>query len=754
MAHRFMNIMRKYAKVVLAIMGVVCMVTFVVGPYLLDLLTGGPSQRASESPVVVTWAKGKLRESDLANLRNQHVVVYRFLYNVIREAADRGGTPVVNGQSIQKGREIFSVGIPNDFSDEGLVETMLMAEEAKRMGIVVNQTAVKDYLRQLSSPELNEGDWREIAEQVLPEGGYMTVGQLLTEFLPYQLQAQHARELAHAGLRAIPPGELWNYFNRLNRRVSIEAYPVEVAPLVNEVKAEPSAAEIQKLFDEGKYRDPNPMLLDAGFRKPHKVAFAYLRVDFKPFLEEAKKQITDQQIEEQYQKDIAQGLHKVPEPPAEPKKEEEKKDDAKAGDDPEKKGEDKKGDEKKEGEEKPSEGKKADETPPAKIGEAPGDGCQAEPAADAKAGQAKADDEKSKDDKKADEKPKDDKPADEKPKDEKPAEEKKEPKFKPLAEVREEILTKLAQPIAQEVRTKAAKEAVDAINAYGRQYRRWQSVKEFKKDAAQEPAKLDLEAIAAKHGFKAGTTPLVDQYQVGEYEIGKEVMTFDIEAARMGSFRMQSFADIAFVENEATFDAKEATSTVPDVSYIYFRTAEEKPADVKLDEVRQQVIEAWKRGRAFEAALAEGQKLADKAKGKTLAEVVGDPTKIITPPPFSWMTTGAMAMGFGQPELSRVAGIDLAGREFMEGVFALKLNAAGVAPNQPHTRVYVVRLLGEDPAEDILRQQFLDTGLNFQVLGIAHGEMNQLISEWFDEVEKRYGVTWHRPPRDSGRGMM
>ena len=97
---------------------------------------------------------------------------------------------------------------------------------------------------------------------------------------------------------------------------SIEAYPIEVQPFVSEVKGEPTAAEVQKLFDEGKYRDPNPNVDEPGFHKPHKLAFKYLKVSFTPFLDEAKKQITDAQIEEAYKKDISQGLHKVQELPA------------------------------------------------------------------------------------------------------------------------------------------------------------------------------------------------------------------------------------------------------------------------------------------------------------------------------------------------------------------------------------------------------------------------------------------------------
>ena len=54
-----------------------------------------------------------------------------------------------------------------------------------------------------------------------------------------------------------------------------------------------------------------------------------MTVSFAPFLEEAKKQVTEEQIKEAYEKDISQGLHKVQElppitPPAGAKKDGEK----------------------------------------------------------------------------------------------------------------------------------------------------------------------------------------------------------------------------------------------------------------------------------------------------------------------------------------------------------------------------------------------------------------------------------------------
>src|SRR5262249_7365695 len=157
-----------------------------------------------------------------------------------------------------------------------------------------------------------------------------------------------------------------------------------------------------------------------------------------------------------------------------------------------------------------------------------------------------------------------------------------------------------------------------------------------------------------------------------------------------------------------------------------------KAADVTFDEAKQQVVEAWKKQKAFDLALAEAQKLADKAKGAaSLKDVVTDPAKVSSPPPFSWMTTGSLGFGFGEPSLGRVPGVESAGNDSMNPVFGRRRGQAGVAPNETHACVYVVRFLSQEPSDEILRQQFLDSGLNFQVLGIAQRDRQQFIFDWY-----------------------
>src|SRR5437868_1403301 len=321
---RYMNYLRKNAKPVMVFMGIVCMITFVIAGALTNLAENARRRAAEQerNPVVVTWAKGKVRIGDIETLRRKHQMAWEFLFTVLSTAVERGGRPIINGHPFTVNQQYIDVGIPFDNTEETAMQTLVLSEEGRRLGIVVDQAAVKDFLRQVSSPELRDGDWVDIANNILERSNAnLSVGQLI-EHVGYELKAQHVRNLALAGLYAhsvgpiVPPGEAFELFNRINRRFSIEAFPIDVQPIAKDVRGEPSAAEIQKLFDEGKFRDPNPNIDEPGFHKPHRLAFTYLKVSFTPFLEEAKKQITEEQVEEAYNKDIEQGQHKVQELPS------------------------------------------------------------------------------------------------------------------------------------------------------------------------------------------------------------------------------------------------------------------------------------------------------------------------------------------------------------------------------------------------------------------------------------------------------
>jgi ribosomal protein L7/L12 len=301
-------------------------------------------------------------------------------------------------------------------------------------------------------------------------------------------------------------------------------------------------------------------------------------------------------------------------------------------------------------------------------------------------------------------------------------------------------------------------EVVAAVEKYGKAYRRHLDVKNVRKTAeAQEPGKLDLAPLAAKYNFPIGETPLVDRYEVANYEIGQKAQELDREALQMmRQIRMLTFADIAFGANERSaasqqplYKPEEVRSSEPgDVSYVYFRTAEEKSADVTLKEVQPQVVAFWKRQKAFELTMAEAKKMAEKAKDlASIGEFAPDPLSVVVTEPFSWMSSAGFGM-FGRPELTQVPKINLPGQEFMKAVFALQPGQTGEAPNQAHSKVYVVKVQKQDPDDDRLRSLFLDSGYNQLVIMLAQMDAGQTSYEWYRGIAKQYNVKWHRPPQE------
>lgn len=822
---RSMHYFRKYSGPILAVGGVLLMILWVGGPYLESIFSqgavgGGPS---GPGPVVVQWSGGSLREADLDYMRMQHNAAVGFLHGIISQTLANGGQPQAPGVEVTPQGQVLSPGIPVDDSDMAMVNTMLLAEKARRAGLTIDNESVKDFLSRLSAFTMREGDWLVIA-QAATKDRPMTVSQLF-ERLQVELLAQQMRLMELSGLTYFiggslepitpPPSQMWEYFLRLHRRAKIEAYPFDVEKYVSKVK-DPTAADepaLRALFEKGRDRDPNPAFPEPGFYRPQKAAFAYFKVDFAPFLEEAKKQITEEQIKAEYEKAISQGQFKVLDLPPEsdaPAQEGEPKSDTPAEDKPadEKPADDKPADDKP-ADEKPAEEKPAsdaapaaedkpappsDNPPPAETDEpAPEKPATDEPAADKgsfnlsglngvqfvstqneEAAEKAADADKpapadappaendapAKDEAKpapadapanteaapADEtKPAGDKPASEA---DAPAttEEKPADKFKPLEEVREEIIERLAMPIAEDARREVIRKLETAVREYGQKYRRYQTALENKSKSAKEPEKLNGAALAmGTPGVEFFTTPLIDRYQAAEYPIGQDAYYFQLQTGQT-----YGFGDVAFGNDVLLYEPYGLMGRQQNVEYVFWRTEAEAPKTPTFEEARKDVIAAWKRQKAFEIAKQDAEALAKKAASAGSLKEVADESQVLTPPEFSWLDMGSLPFGLSRPQLSPVVGIDYAGLEFMQAVFGLDEGQAGAAPNQPHTRVYTVKVLQLQPKVEELRDRFAESGF-FETMMIARGETQQTIMQQSQQLETEFAVSWLQPPKPASQ---
>jgi hypothetical protein len=832
--------LRDNSKVVLAFVCVVLMLAWLVLPSIDDLFkTRQPGQT---DPVKVSWRGGQLTRNELQQLRYVHNATVRFVSLVINEATKRQGTPRAPGYmfvNLQSGQ----IGI-SPYDDDGhLVETMILAQRAKELGVRVSDDTVKNFLIKLGDYTLkdSDGDFDALVRQAVPDSQVNITPGMLFEHLKTELLAQQVRIMLQAGVESftpgditplgsrpmrlffrdhglLPPGEMWMAYEKLNRRVTIEAYPLAVQDFVSKVTEEPKEAELQKLFEEGRTRLANPAFPVSGFMQPHKVAFQYVKADLKPFLDAAEKEVTDEQIAKAYEEGKAKGEFKVVEPPPMPVKPEVKpvdpaaKPEEKPGEKPaekpadpnapkdekptdkpaETKKEEPKADDAKKSEEKPADPKPADPKPaePKKN-----DGSAL--ARDIQLVNFQAD-EKKKDEKPAETKPADTKPADPKPEtkpvdpatpaetkpaetkpvdpaakpEEKPAE--KEVKFKSLDEVKDEIRTSLARPIAADRRQALISKIVTEVNAYARQYNRWKAYdardKELKaeklppsKVTVEKPAPLDLAKLVGDPSLKVEVIPLVDQYEVQE-EIdepqadgtSKKVPKYDIGVNGFRFFERESasFPQFAFGEGDNYFSAEtlpfswEQKQFLGGIStiYVYWRTDEQKAKELDFKAARESVVAYWKMQKALDLAKAEAQKLAEQAsKGKDLKTLVAKKEQVLTPPAFAWFSVGAAQ--FSRPTLTQITGVRYAGQDFFQSVFDLQVGQAGVALDQPHTTVYAVKILGEEGISEEDRLRFLEKGTDPELVDAAWQSQLNLQSELYSELFKDYHVKWAPPEK-------
>ena len=109
-----LHIFRKYQYVFLVGFGIMLMFAFVIAPPLSDYLQSRAGTSGGGNPVVVTWTSGELRESELSNLRTQHLLTTRFLETLVRRVQvieDTCGQPPGRTRHAHQGTQL-PVGRP------------------------------------------------------------------------------------------------------------------------------------------------------------------------------------------------------------------------------------------------------------------------------------------------------------------------------------------------------------------------------------------------------------------------------------------------------------------------------------------------------------------------------------------------------------------------------------------------------------------------------------------------------------------
>lgn len=130
---------------------------------------------------------------------------------------------------------------------------------------------------------------------------------------------------------------------------------------------------------------------------------------------------------------------------------------------------------------------------------------------------------------------------------------------------------------------------------------------------------------------------------------------------------------------------------------------DEPPHVPTLDQVRSEVIVAWKMSQARPLAAKAAAELASqiKAKGATLKDPKIDNFRVISIPPITRSQTSFVMRPGLEPSPvveTPIPAVPNAGEAFRDAYFGLKTGSVDVVPNEPVTVYYVMALDRREPA--------------------------------------------------------
>jgi peptidyl-prolyl cis-trans isomerase D len=277
-------------------------------------------------------------------------------------------------------------------------------------------------------------------------------------------------------------------------------------------------------------------------------------------------------------------------------------------------------------------------------------------------------------------------------------------RYTPFSAVKDSLAGSLAKERAQEQITetfdKISRKVDDAADAY---HRAVEENDEAKKDGSTRtvavPIPPSLDGVAKENGLGHEVTPALSSEQAKHYG--------QIAGASQGSNPNGrgegKFADVVFAAKSPLYEALEFVD--PDGRRFLARKLDDAPAHVApLDEVRPEVVSAWRLDKARALAEAAAKALVETLKkdgGKFKGDIVdGRPVRAVEA--VSKLRSGLPIPGpglqFGQPTPAELPQIPDAGDALRSAIFDLKPGDVAVQPDAPKSNYYVVTLDRREPA--------------------------------------------------------
>lgn len=754
---------------------------------------GGQGPARDPRAVAVRWDGGQLTNAELDELVLRRRVLNAFLRQIIDEGLRREQFQAAQAGVAERPlrvRSLVGPELPEQGVERSVVRVRIFAEAAAAAGMSVDDETIGRYLDELGRRHVPRETMRGLISRLQMGRGGASIPYVFAA-LREELVADYYMASYSFAMVSVMPQQRWQDWLRVNDRVVIEAAAFPADEFLARVP-EPTPTELSEYYDLYKESEPRPHMVDntelpsptPGFKIPRKVDVQYVRADFNQLLEKIKAEFTAEEIQKFYD-DNKDPYFIKPDTSLIDEKAEETTEEGSAGEQATQESGDAKeegGAERSEsgevggqtaaagesgaaGEEQPTTQSSGEDrqTPsgedgaatPAEddrsissrtsgpdvfrlaafaqeeSGTAGGDDDDTDAAASAFTGAVQADAADENQPIVSAEQPAGDAAqtggGTETPDGEagqavadQPAAEAKPIEFQPLDEVRDKIRELLATPKVNqrldELVIQLQGELMAAYNTYFKD--KFDALELGLPVPPLPPALADLSGLAEKRDVQyCKTGPMSLRELLDDEVIGALV---DIEQSTQ-NFNVRLLATL--FDKDTDLYKPIVTIDIDNNRYLVMKASDEPARVPLLDEIRDDVARAWRLNKASELAKKHADDLAKQADaaGMPLSEffavdlATGDEqpaVEVVRTDPFAWLTGGEIALIGGQIQqrpfrLSEPDGIAAAGPEFMRTVFELDEGPAAAVLNHDHSIAYVVRLVEHQYSVDQLREDFL-----------------------------------------------
>lgn len=286
---------------------------------------------------------GNLSAEQVSQLRTQRYVVNQFVHSAFQQTFSM---PLQSlPASVQRA---YNFGFSNsgDVSVDDVVIGEILRREADKMGIVISDKVVADFIKQVTTKsgltatfdrfrgQMNPQEaamWSfylpQIKEKPMTAQAFTKLRQTLRvseagllDAIRDELKVRQAYQLL-AGNNYFPPEQFWQYYQKLNVKQSAEIAAIPVQDFVNQ-DAMPTDADLLKMFEKYRQNFPGyttegtPEAGRPGFYQPRRFQLGYLEANYEqiePLVGEVSDEEIKQAYEEKYLKQVPESGMSTPE---------------------------------------------------------------------------------------------------------------------------------------------------------------------------------------------------------------------------------------------------------------------------------------------------------------------------------------------------------------------------------------------------------------------------------------------------------